>query len=115
MVVSNRFLLQLHKQFTYLVLDRRGSYHTDIQETATLILKSQPTPEEPWNVRYAILLRPGPSIRPTEENSKPKMIGVLGTPRESEVAYKLHPCYWAKGYMSEALAMFIKLYWQSDG
>lgn len=43
------------------------------------------------------------------------MIGILGIPRESEVAYKLHPGYWGKGYMSEALAMFIKLYWTLEG
>jgi ribosomal-protein-alanine N-acetyltransferase len=74
-----------------------------------------PTPEKPWNRRYAILLRPDPSRPPPEGNQKPKMIGILGTPREFEVAYKLHPDYWGKGYMSEALAMFIKIFWQLEG
>lgn len=92
-----------------------GHCHRDIQESITLIHKSQPTPEKPWNNRWAILLRPDPSAPPPEGNQKPKMIGVVGTPRESEVAYKLHPDYWGKGYMSEALAMFIKLFWQSEG
>jgi RimJ/RimL family protein N-acetyltransferase len=43
------------------------------------------------------------------------MIGVVGTPRESEVAYKLHPDYWGKGYMPEALSLFITLHWKFEG
>ena len=103
------------KQLTPLITNSTGHCHVDIQETLTLILNSQPTPERPWNKRWAILLRPDPSTPPPEENQKPRMIGVVGTPRESEVAYKLHPDYWGKGYMSEALAMFIKLFWQLEG
>jgi len=44
-----------------------------------------------------------------------KMIGVVGTPRESEIAYKVHPDYWGKGYMSEALEMFLDLFWKLEG
>jgi ribosomal-protein-alanine N-acetyltransferase len=86
----------------------------DPEETRTLILSSLPTPEKPWNKRYAIMLRPDLSVH-IGEVQKPKMIGIVGTPRESEVAYKLHPTYWGRGYMSEALATFLELFWQSEG
>lgn len=46
---------------------------------------------------------------------KPKMIGVMGTPRRAEIGYKLHPNYWGKGYMSEALTLFLKMFWESEG
>lgn len=44
------------------------------------------------------------------------MIGTVGSTRLAdedaiEIAYGLHSDYWGKGYMVEALRMFIKLYW----
>lgn len=84
-------------------------------QSEELIVQCQPTPEKPWNRRFAVLLRPDASLQSPDDTVKPKMIGVVGTPRESEVAYKLHPDYWGKGYMPEALCMFIKLYWQFEG
>jgi ribosomal-protein-alanine N-acetyltransferase len=74
---------------------------------------SLPTPEKPWNQRWAILLRPLPGSQ--EENSKPKMIGAIGIVREQEIGYKVHPDFWGKGYMTEALKMFINLYWKMEG
>jgi RimJ/RimL family protein N-acetyltransferase len=65
-------------------------------------------------MRYAIVLRPssGPGSTTLE---KPKMIGMIGTPREQEVSYCLHQDYWGKGYMSEAIGMFLNLFWDSEG
>ena len=46
---------------------------------------------------------------------QPKMIGIVGTPRKGELAYKINPEYWGKGYMSETLTMFLKMFWESEG
>ncbi|KAF4637242.1 hypothetical protein G7Y89_g835 [Cudoniella acicularis] len=80
------------------------------EETLALMREQVPTPEKPWNQRWAILLRPGEDA--TEQ--KPKMIGLIGFPREADIGYKIHPDFWGKGYMSEALALFIELFWKLD-
>jgi ribosomal-protein-alanine N-acetyltransferase len=74
---------------------------------------SLPTPEKPWNQRWAILLRQLPGSR--ENSDKPRMIGIIGIVREQEIGYKVHPDFWGKGYMTEALKMFINLYWKMEG
>jgi len=74
--------------------------------------ESLPTPKKPWNQRWAILLRPLPG---SQEISKPRMIGIVGIVREQEIGYKVHPDFWGKGYMTEALRMFINMYWKMEG
>lgn len=89
--------------------------HKSPEESRELIQRSAPTPDKPWNRTYAIMLR-GPSLEEElDELSKPQMIGVVGTPREAEIAYRLHPDYWGKGYMSEAVSLFLQLFWTSQG
>src|SRR5690348_3148177 len=70
--------------------------------------QSSPTPEEPWKESFAILLR-------CPEGQKPKMIGAIGTGRESEVGYKVHPDFSGKGYMTEALKLFTTLFFTLEG
>jgi RimJ/RimL family protein N-acetyltransferase len=77
-----------------------------------MIQESLPTPEKPWNQRWAILLRPLPG---SQESFKPRMIGVIAIVREQEIGYKLHPDFWGKGYMTETLRMFIDMYWKMEG
>jgi RimJ/RimL family protein N-acetyltransferase len=77
-----------------------------------------PTPENPHVEVYGILLRPESREKDVGDKSmKPKMIGTVGTPRKSsagaEIGYNLHPDYWGQGYMKEALALFIALYWDT--
>jgi ribosomal-protein-alanine N-acetyltransferase len=74
---------------------------------------SLPTAEKPWNQRWAILLRQLPGSQ--ENSDKPRMIGIIGIVREQEIGYKVHPDFWGKGYMTEALKMFINLYWKMEG
>lgn len=38
------------------------------------------------------------------------MIGVIGIVREQEIGYRIHPDFWGKGFMSEALKMFIEMF-----
>lgn len=44
-----------------------------------------------------------------------KMIGVIGIVCEQETGYKLHPEFWGRGFMSEALRAFIQLFFSSPG
>jgi ribosomal-protein-alanine N-acetyltransferase len=78
-----------------------------------MMQESLPTPEKPWNQRWAILLRPLPGSQ--EEDAKRRMIGIIGIVREQEIGYKVHPDFWGKGYMTEALRMFIGMYWKMAG
>ncbi|KAK0105106.1 hypothetical protein ONS96_004509 [Cadophora gregata f. sp. sojae] len=98
------------------------------------MLDSLPTPEKPWNRRWAILLKPSsptdvksisnlnPEIGNSDDSDvpldpraeKPKMIGIVGTPRKGELAYKIHPDYWGKGYMSETLTIFLNMFWAAE-
>lgn len=81
------------------------------------MLKFIPSAEKPWIENYAILLRLSHS---SSTNQKPRMIGTVGALRLSseedtiEIAYGLHSHYWGSGYASEALGMFIKLYWAAE-
>jgi ribosomal-protein-alanine N-acetyltransferase len=96
---------------------------TDIETTRAFIRASLPTEEQPWNERWAILLRQTAEDPSSEkvgvvdetfkqrDAGKLRMIGIIGIVREQEIGYKLHPDFWGKGYMSEALAMFIEMWW----
>jgi ribosomal-protein-alanine N-acetyltransferase len=82
-----------------------------------------PTEAEPWNERWAILLRSTSETSfdetaevPEQEKEQRKagqlrMIGAIGIVREQEIGYRLHPDFWGKGFMTEALAMFIEMWW----
>lgn len=64
----------------------------------------------PDGLNYAVFTRPEPST-----NQEPKMIGVIGVYRSSpkaELGYIYHPSAWGQGYATEALAAFLKLFWE---
>jgi ribosomal-protein-alanine N-acetyltransferase len=96
-------------------INRSKVCHRTPQETILLMEESIPTPDKPWNKKYAIMLRPNPSGAAPNKSEKPLMIGVVGTPREAEIAYKLLPDYWGKGYMSEAISLLLELWWSQEG
>jgi ribosomal-protein-alanine N-acetyltransferase len=72
------------------------------------MMKSLPTAEKPWNKRWAIVLR-------NSTESEMRMIGIVGLCREQEISYKLHPDFWRQGYMTEALDLFLQLFWATKG
>ena len=81
-----------------------------------MIQENQPTTEEPWNRRWAIILKVVDAEGDGQEQARrEKMIGIIGTPRKGEIGYKIHPGYWGKGYMSEALALFLDMWWGMEG
>ncbi|RDL36489.1 uncharacterized protein BP5553_05841 [Venustampulla echinocandica] len=95
--------------------------HTTREQSLAQMESMRPSVDKPWNERWAIMLRPmaTEAASPNEENGavkkpKPKMIGFLGIVRQDEIGYKLHPDFWGNGYMSEALALFIDLFWKWD-
>jgi len=96
-------------------VNRTQGVHTDVQETLADMGMRMPEPGRDFRKAYAIMLRPDSSIAQETELQKPKMIGIIGTKNELEIAYKLHPDYWGKGYMSEALAMFLRMFWSLEG
>lgn len=50
------------------------------------------------------------------EEQKMKMIGIIGLSYSpNNVGYKIHPDYWGKGYMTEALRLFIDMFWTLEG
>lgn len=57
------------------------------------------------------MLRPDPEAEAKSPSPKPETIGVIGTPRGAEIAYMLRYNYWGKGYMSEAIKMFLEMWW----
>jgi hypothetical protein len=84
---------------------------TGLDHTRQILSARIPTPKKPYVEVYAILLKP----LTVEGDAKAKMIGTVGAPRNepagAEIGYGLHPHYWGKGYMSEAVKLFIGLYW----
>lgn len=54
-------------------------------------------------------------LKSSVEGEKPKLIGVMGVVREAEIGYRIHPDFQRKGYMPEALVMFLKMWWALPG
>lgn len=86
-----------------------------IEETRIrMATKALPTPENPRIDNYAILLK---SSMGSNEAGKPRLIGTIGSYRvnydAAAIGYGLHPEYWGRGYGTEALKLFIELYWAS--
>jgi ribosomal-protein-alanine N-acetyltransferase len=114
-ISSSHHLTYMNSPFTFST--RKGPPHKTVEETLTLMNNTCVARNPGNNVRhkvYAILLKPVVKLTVNGEGDlKQKMIGVIGTPRKDELAYKLHSSYWSKGYMSEALKAFIDLYFSS--
>ncbi|PQE04879.1 hypothetical protein CJF30_00004666 [Rutstroemia sp. NJR-2017a BBW] len=91
---------------------------TTIEQSRAYMLERLPHAEKPWIENYAILLRPDPASGHENGNgpAKPRFIGAVGVIRfeegsGAEVGYGIHPEYQRKGYATEALRLFVELYW----
>lgn len=52
--------------------------------------------------------------QPETGNGELRMIGLVNVVREFETSYRILPEFWGKGYMTEALRMFVDLIWSLD-
>lgn len=90
------------------------SRHPPLPTTPISELQPESESEPKSESEREIPIPDGSEVEMEKEKGKAKMIGIIGTPRKGELAYKVHPAYWGKGYMSEALSMFLDMFW-GDG
>jgi ribosomal-protein-alanine N-acetyltransferase len=89
---------------------------SSIEATLQHLNNCRPTLEKPWAQIWAICLKPeegSESGNGKEEGGT--FIGAIGFPRECDVGYSIHPAYWGKGYMTEALRMFVDMFFNAEG
>jgi len=85
------------------------------------MLTTLPTPENLNIDKFAILLKPIPENEEpwVTEKGQPKMVGFVGTNRDSEQGLETGYCvnlrYWGRGYAGEAFGAFLRLYWSLPG
>ncbi|KAK6581278.1 hypothetical protein PZA11_005969 [Diplocarpon coronariae] len=86
---------------------------TSLSESLQNMREYTPTLEKPWNQHWAIMLKD--KDLDSRSASRPRLIGIVGIPREAEMGYRIHPDHWGKGYMSEALTLFVEMWWGLEG
>ncbi|KAF7870298.1 hypothetical protein EAF04_004044 [Stromatinia cepivora] len=87
-----------------------------LTESKAYMIERMPSPEKPWIENYGILLRPTLS---SSVDEKAKLIGAIGMIRfeaghGAEVGYGLHAAYHGKGYATEAMELFLRVYWSKE-
>ncbi|KAF7933845.1 uncharacterized protein EAE98_003554 [Botrytis deweyae] len=87
-----------------------------IEESKAYMIERTPNPEKPWIENYAILLRPTTA---TPADQKPELIGAIGVIRfqaghGAEIGYGIHAGYHGKGFATEAMKLFVGLYWSKE-
>ncbi|CAG8981541.1 hypothetical protein HYALB_00013168, partial [Hymenoscyphus albidus] len=81
---------------------------TSLEESRTSLMAKMPTGEEPWRGIWGIFLTGG-------AGESEKFIGSMGFPFEAVLGYRLMPEYWGKGYMTEALKLFLVMWFGIEG
>lgn len=88
-----------------------------------------PSDEKPWSRSWGIiLLDEGADLSEKQVGNekqdeklvvngegKGKFIGALGHPEEAVIGYRILPEYWGKGYMTEALQIFLGTWFAMEG
>ncbi|KAH9224623.1 GNAT domain-containing protein [Leptodontidium sp. 2 PMI_412] len=90
------------------------SQHSPMQtlEQSRIFMQKSLTSVNPKIDKYTILLRPDPDPEIRDEAeikcTTPRLIGLLGTVGDGmELVYMLHCDFWEKGFMTEALTVFV--------
>ena len=83
-----------------------STYPPDPDLSATIKDISQ-CASRPLYFTFAITLR-----TPEPSPAAPKVIGRVGGTKLPEIGYGFNEAYWGKGYASEALEGFLKMYWE---
>lgn len=90
--------------------------HTNPEQTKERILESMSSVQfRSWAIMIPTTL---PTLVAVEERERQemKMIGIIGISyAPSNVGYKIHPNYWGRGYMTEALKLFVEMFWTLEG
>jgi len=76
-------------------------------------------PTTTYNFSIELLHSPIPSTStstssvpiPARPATRNRVIGVIGAVRGPEIGYMLHPDFWGQGYATEALDVFMTLFW----
>ncbi|KAI9642060.1 hypothetical protein NHQ30_009931 [Ciborinia camelliae] len=91
--------------------------HTNLEQTKERILESMSSVQfRMWAIMIPTTSPTLTAVEDEGERKEMKMIGIIGishTP--ANVGYKIHPDYWGKGYMTEALKLFVEMFWTLEG
>ncbi|KAA8569429.1 hypothetical protein EYC84_001065 [Monilinia fructicola] len=88
----------------------------NIEQTKERILESMASVQFRM---WAIMIPSSSSTLVAVENEREGndmiMIGIIGTSHTpANIGYKIHPNYWGKGYMTEALRLFVEMFWDLE-
>ncbi|KAF7952032.1 uncharacterized protein EAE97_001529 [Botrytis byssoidea] len=87
--------------------------HTQLEQTKERILESMSNVQFPmWAIMAPTSSSVPVPVADEREGQEIEMIGIIGISHKPEnVGYKIHPDHWGKGYMTEALRLFVEMFW----
>ncbi|TGO52646.1 hypothetical protein BCON_0137g00060 [Botryotinia convoluta] len=87
--------------------------NTQLEQTKERILESMSSVQFPmWAIIAPTTSSVSVPVADEREGQEMEMIGIIGiSHRPENVGYKIHPDHWGKGYMTEALRLFVEMFW----
>ncbi|TEY67146.1 hypothetical protein BOTCAL_0129g00180 [Botryotinia calthae] len=87
--------------------------NTHLEQTKERILESMSSVQFPmWAIMAPTTLSASVPVTDEGEGQEMEMIGIIGISHKPEnVGYKIHPDHWGKGHMTEALRLFVEMFW----